>query len=154
MSKSAYIRLPSGTVIETETPSMWTEGQRITATEGRSILRNDAIASLKACLKPGNTVYTILRSVSRSGMRRSLSVYIITSDGQPWDVTGTVCRATGRNTDRNNNLTVDGCGMDMGFHVVYGLGMTLWPDGTTEPHGTRDGEPDSSGGYALKHRWL
>ena len=22
------------------------------------------------------------------------------------------------------------------------------------PHGTRNGEPDSTGGYALKHRWL
>lgn len=44
--------------------------------------------------------------------------------------------------------------MDMGFHVVYALGSALWPDGTPAPHGTRNGEPDTAGGYALKHEWL
>jgi hypothetical protein len=32
---------------------------------------------------------------------------------------------------------VQGCGMDMGFHVVYSLSQTLFNDG-----------------YALKQRWL
>jgi len=44
--------------------------------------------------------------------------------------------------------------IDMGFHVVYNLGRTLWPEGTPEPHGTRNGEPDRDGGYALNHQWL
>ena len=56
--------------------------------------------------------------------------------------------------DKTGGLRVSGCGMDMGFHVVYNLGYALWPDGTPEPHGTRNGAPDSDGGYALKHRWL
>ena len=51
-------------------------------------------------------------------------------------------------------VVITGCGMDMGFELVYRLGMALWPDGTKEPHGTRNGEPDSHGGYALKHQWL
>ena len=51
-------------------------------------------------------------------------------------------------------LVIGGCGMDMGFHVVYNLGRAMWPDGTPDPHGTRNGEPDRDGGYALKHRWL
>ena len=45
-------------------------------------------------------------------------------------------------------------GMDMGFAVVYDLGLSLWPAGTPAPHGTRNGEPDANGGYALKHSWL
>jgi hypothetical protein len=32
--------------------------------------------------------------------------------------------------------------------------MALWPNGTDTPHGTRNGEPDTNGGYALKHRWM
>lgn len=51
-------------------------------------------------------------------------------------------------------IRVGGCGMDMGFNLVYNLGATLWPKGTKKPHGTRNGEPDTAGGYALKHRWL
>jgi hypothetical protein len=34
----------------------------------------EALAELRALLPPGSTVYTILRSVSRSGMSRELSV--------------------------------------------------------------------------------
>jgi hypothetical protein len=57
--------------------------------------------------------------------------------------------------DRNREgIVVGGCGMDMGFHLVYNLGATLWPKGTEKPHGTRNGEPDTSGGYALKSRWI
>lgn len=55
---------------------------------------------------------------------------------------------------RNGGIKCDGCGMDMGFQLVYSLGRTLWPLGTHEPHGKRNGQPDREGGYALKHRWL
>lgn len=51
-------------------------------------------------------------------------------------------------------IRVGGCGMDMGFALVYELGQTLWPHGTRKPHGSRNGEPDRAGGYALKHEWL
>jgi hypothetical protein len=44
--------------------------------------------------------------------------------------------------------------MDMGFDLVYSLGSALWPNGTDTPHGTRNGEPDSDGGYALKQSAL
>ena len=42
----------------------------------------------------------------------------------------------------------------LGYHVVYNLGYTLWPKGTSKPHGTRNGEPDSDGGYALRQYWV
>jgi hypothetical protein len=54
----------------------------------------------------------------------------------------------------DGGIKIGGCGMDMGFDLVYSLGATLWPNGTRKPHGTRNGEPDSAGGYALNHRWM
>ena len=56
--------------------------------------------------------------------------------------------------EKTGGVKVAGCGMDMGFALVYNLGHTLWPKGTRKPHGTRNGEPDNCGGYALKHRWI
>lgn len=116
--------------------------------------REESLAAMREHFKPGQTVYTILRHVSASGMSRSISV--ITVDGgdvRQWD--WAVCRVLGENLDqRREGVKVSGCGMDMGFHLVYNLGRALWPDGTPQPHGTRNGQPDRDGGYALKHRWL
>jgi len=56
--------------------------------------------------------------------------------------------------DKQNAVKISGCGMDMGSAVVYDLGYRLWPNGTPTPHGTRNGTPDSSGGYALKYQWI
>jgi hypothetical protein len=64
-------------------------------------------------------------------------------------------RAMGDTYDRDKSgIKIGGCGMDMGFALVYNLGSTLWPKGTPKPHGTRNGEPDRAGGYALKQDWL
>ena len=55
---------------------------------------------------------------------------------------------------KHGGIKIAGCGEDLGFALGYELGMTLWPQGTPKPHGMRNGEPDSNGGYALKHRWI
>lgn len=113
--------------------------------------RNESLARLHEILKPGDTVHTVLRHVSASGMTRHISVIA----GECNDITWYVMHALGeRRSDKTGGLVIGGCGMDMGFQVVYNLGYALWPDGTPEPHGTRNGEPDTCGGYALKHRWL
>ena len=113
--------------------------------------RTEALARLHEILKPGDTVYTVLRHVSRSGMMREISVIGPNNE----DITWHVMHVGGyRRSDKTGGLRVSGCGMDMGFHVVYNLGRAMWPDGTPEPHGTRNGEPDRDGGYALKHLWL
>ena len=113
--------------------------------------RTEAHARLHEILKPGDTVYTVLRHVSRSGMMREISVIGPNNE----DITWHVMHVGGyRRSDKTGGLRVSGCGMDMGFHVVYNLGRAMWPDGTPEPHGTRNGEPDRDGGYALKHLWL
>lgn len=48
-------------------------------------------------------------------------------------------------------VRVGGCGMDMGFALVYDLGRTLYPKGVKKGY---SGSPESDGGYALKHEWL
>ena len=116
--------------------------------------RDEARATLRAMLKPGATIHTKLNHVSRSGMMRVIDLYV-TEDNELRRITWLACRATATTySERHEGMRLDGCGMDMGFHAVYNLGRALWPDGTPEPHGTRNGQPDRDGGYALKHRWI
>lgn len=91
--------------------------------------REEAVAALRAAIKPGNTVYTILRHVSRSGMQRVIDIYII-ENNEPRRWSYTAAQACGFNYDnKHEGIKVGGCGMDMGFHLVYSMSRTLFPDG-------------------------
>lgn len=128
-------------------------------TKDQERARDESRALLREWLAPVSTerktVYTINRHTSRSGMCRRLDFYLLTADG-PRYLTGHIANALlGWYTrHRGGSLNVGGCGMDMGFSVVYSLGSVLWPTGTSEPHGRRNAEPDSTGGYAIRHEWL
>lgn len=126
----------------------------------------EAIAKLRDWLKPGDTVFTLVRSVSASGMSRTMDLYVI-REGEPLRVTWSVCDACGFTYDRKREaLKVSGCGMDMGFHVVYSLSRVLFADGFTcagdkcpsndHSNGDRDYTPHhhSDPGYALRQRWM
>ena len=116
--------------------------------------RQEALEHLRSVLKPGDEIYTQCQHVSASGMTRWLDVFYM-RDNRPHRITWPVCAAADFIfCDRRGQLKIEGCGMDMGFQAVYCLGLSLWPDGTPEPHSTRNGEPDTNGGYALKQRWL
>lgn len=87
-------------------------------------------------------------------------------------MTWSVASATGFNYSRKAEaLTVGGCGMDIGFEVVYNLGRVLYPNGfvcsgASCPSNDHSNDPKckrdtfagkmymGDGGYALKHRWL
>lgn len=101
----------------------------MTKSEEQRLYRDDARETLRNLVKPGDTVYTILRHVSRSGMQRTIGV-VVMADGKPFDVTGWVGKALGWSVDRDRwGVKVGGAGMDMGFHLVYSLSWALWPDG-------------------------
>lgn len=129
--------------------------------------RADAQDRLRALLAPGDTVYTVLRHVSASGMTRHIGAVIMV-DGAPMDMSGLVARAIGeRFHPRNGGVVMGGCGMDMGFHLVYVLSRVLYPDGhpcvgvvrcPSNDHSNGDrnygAHVHADGGYALRHRWL
>lgn len=127
--------------------------------------RDQAIAQLREWIKPGDTVYTILDHVSASGMSRAIRVVLLhCKDGKAIDLhpNYSIGKALGlrhwkRNGHTQDALIVGGCGMDMGFHLVYSLGRVLFPEGFKVEGRGRNGDTsgwDKDGGYALNHRWL
>jgi len=121
--------------------------------EGKRQYESSARARLLKILKPNDTVYTVLRHVSQSGMSRRIDLYVI-KQNKPVYISGYASMVMDRKLHDRGGIVVGGCGMDMGFSLVYDLGSILWPNGTKKPHGTRNGQPDNAGGYALKHEWL
>lgn len=139
--------------------------------------RDEAIGRLRGMLKPGDTLFTTIRHVARSGMSRDIDLHKI-ENGTPHWLSRLAAKATGfRFNDKRECLTVGGCGMDMGFHLVYECSATLYPDGfgcigegcpsNDHSNGDRDYTPHKptgllprcehwhrEGGYALRHRWL
>jgi hypothetical protein len=121
--------------------------------------KEQARTYLMEYLKPGTTVYTILRHVSRSGTQRHISTVVHTPTGI-YNITHLVAKMIdARRNQDDGGLIIGGCGMDMGFEVVYRLSSKLWPDGFALLEGSRGRNGDTSGfdrdgGYALKQVWL
>lgn len=116
--------------------------------------RAEAVAKLLTLVKPGDKITCVLRHKGRSGMTRSISLCIV-HEGEIFEISWLAARVLDNKIDRDNGgIKVSGCGMDMGFHLVYNLGRCLWPLGTEKTHSWRNGKPDNDGGYALKSQWL
>lgn len=136
-------------------------------TKAQEAEKREAIEELRQLVKPGDTLYTILRHVSRSGMSRVIDVLVMGEGCEPRSIAFQAHKALGEPLDRDRwGVKVGGCGMDMGFHVVYNLSYTLFPKGH-ECAGERCPSNDHSnyrsqevpkhhndGGYALRQRWL
>jgi hypothetical protein len=129
-------------------------------TKAQKAEQAEAVERLREILKPGDTVYTILRHVSKSGMLRHVSPVKMTDDG-PWYLTYWVAKAAGYKTASGASYAVKmtGCGMDMGFALVYALSRVLEenaPDGSGwTPEDVEKAVPGTPhSGYALNHRWL
>lgn len=69
---------------------------------------------------PTDTIYTVLRHVSNSGMQREISVRMIDA-GRIISLDWLISNATGRKIGKHGGLVVKGCGMDMGYHLVDNL---------------------------------
>ena len=157
--KSYYMQSPDGHIITTDSPHYWSEYKQLTNKEGKAQYVAQQIKQLKKWLKPGSTVHTVLRNVSSSGMSRRISCFVQRRDG-PLDITGYAAEILDyRRNDKDGGLVVSGCGMDMGFAVVYALSRRMWPKGFKVPKGGygRNGDTsgfDRDGGYALKQRWM
>jgi hypothetical protein len=135
----------------------------------------EAIESLRDMLKPGDTVYTSVKSVAKSGMSRTIACYIIKNNEPLW-ISRLVAKAIGHAFDDDKEaVRITGAGMDMGWALIYELSSVLFPGGFVElgtaPEGNqiRPFNPldaqmavtagvkfrgRNDGGYALKQRWL
>lgn len=85
---------------------------------------------LREILKPGTTVRTILRHVSKSGMSREISAVVVGKDGSVRDIDWMIINAgLGYKMGKRGGIVMGGCGMDMGFALVYYLSRALYPNG-------------------------
>jgi hypothetical protein len=140
-----FIELSGGLVIETEHPEFHAEGKILSKTEGKEKQKAYAKARLLEMLKHGDTVYTVLRHVSTSGMSRRIDLYTV-RDNRPQYLSGYAATVTGWRLHDNGGIVVGGCGMDMGFHLVYTLSSILFRDNPIEGR--------NHSGYELRHEWL
>ena len=88
------------------------------------------------------TVYTALRHRSQSGMSRDISLLTV-EDGKLRNITYLTAQAMGEKVkDRNGQwvIRVNGCGMDMGWHLVYNLSCYVYAG-------------QDRAGYVLSHEW-
>jgi hypothetical protein len=117
----------------------------------------ESIAQLRAWLPPGATVYCILQHVSRSGMSRRIKPYAIV-DGRPQWLAGHVSRACGLKMSHGarDAIVMGGCGMDMGFALVYEISQTIWGDGypcmALDVNGDRNTHRSCPSNYHSNHR--
>lgn len=158
--------------------------------------KQEAIEKLREWVKPGDTVYTILRHVSRSGMSRDISVVLPSvqcdlterleeANGGPkanhriyfLHPNYSVAKAIGARLKSGNNdaIVMGGCGMDMGFALVYELSHALYGRGyqclgkgkcpsnyhvnhrdhvSCPEHGPERFDLVHTDGYALRQQWL
>jgi hypothetical protein len=139
--------------------NVYNEGTRSKKGEGIKMVTGLELRKieLRQNLKPGDTVYTILRHVSQSGMSRSIDLLII-KDNRHWIISPLAAEILGMGLDhKHGGIKISGCGMDMGFELVYNLGRDLYPDGYKVEGRGRNGDEsgwDKDGGYALKREWI
>lgn len=75
---------------------------------------------------PTDTIYTVIRHVSTSGMQREISVKMIDA-GRIIHLDYLVSTATGRKLGKHGGIVMKGCGMDMGFALVDGINHLFSP---------------------------
>jgi hypothetical protein len=125
-----------------------TAPKKITKKEEKALEIQEAKKQLLAhYVSEGDTVYTVLRSVSSSGMSRTLSLKVA-KEGKILDLTyyaGIVLDWPIVEVNGSRALRVGGCGMDMGFHTVYTLSRVLFREEGEQLH--------CDAGYALNHAW-
>lgn len=140
-------------------------------TKARQAEIAEYLVKLREHLATVETIYTLNAHTARSGMLRCIRPFIITTDSRPWDITFMVARAgIGDASERHGGIEMGGCGMDMGFSLVYNIGRAViagepWScrgdrcpsnDHINAPRVPRG--PDivhtGDGGYRFRQEWL
>ena len=97
----------------------------------------EAYDYFKTNLKKNDTIYCMIKHVSQSGMSRHISFFYIRNN-EPRFITPRISDFLDYKMNKYHDaIVVGGCGMDMGFHLIYTLSKILFNDG-----------------YAIKQNWL
>ena len=80
MSKFIYYQTPDKRLHRMSNPIYSKDWGQLTTKEGEVLYKMQCIADLLEIIKKGQTVYTILRNRSASGMQRSISCVVIVND--------------------------------------------------------------------------
>lgn len=137
------------------------------AQEEKYEAKQHALEYLHNHLKPGATVYTKTTHISSSGMSRNIHVLIPVNCYDHGKITPAitniswaVAKAAGYKLAKDGGLVVGGCGMNMGFSVVYCLASTMFGrDERCKQYKFKSGrngskEYETDGGYLLKQQWI
>ena len=93
---------------------------------------------LKKVFPKGATAYTSITKVAPSGMSRHIMVLGSVKKGIVDNLSAYVAELLDyKYKDNTRSVFISGCGMDMGFALVYDLSQELYDDG-----------------YVIKQRWL
>lgn len=99
-------------------------------TKQEKLERAEAADELRKILQPGTRVYCILRHCSKSGMQRVIDLALVDEDKSMRRIGYLAARAMGDRFDGDRGgVVIGGCGMDMGFALVYNLSRTLFVGG-------------------------
>ena len=112
----------------------------------KELERIETMKRLRKLIGRKKVVYTKVEHVSASGMSRIISCFVVTKDGIA-NISYDVAKIVGwgfKNDKGLYGIKVSGCGMDMGFHLIYSLSYCLYKDKTK----------GKDAGYTVTQRWL
>jgi len=110
-----------GTIYQLSSPL--TGAVKLSKAEGKRKYQEQAKKYLREWLPSGSTVFTLVRSVSKSGMTRQISVFCIEGKeikNLDWMV------AQALDWKIKDAIYVQGCGMSMTYHLVETLSYALY----------------------------
>ncbi len=121
----------SKSVHETSNVKTWenTPGYtRLSTADGKARIKAQALDYVRPYFTRENAkIYTIIRSVSASGMCRTMDFYAIDNGDLIW-LTSSFATILGGSQSKSRALIVRGCGMDMSFatidNVAYNFKLT------------------------------
>jgi hypothetical protein len=97
------------------------------------------IEELRNEFRTGKDIFCILRHVSKSGMQRAISLFCVQNNDLV-NLDYSVQKICGYKFSKlHGGLTVRGCGMDMGYHIVANLEFKLFGNSSCQ---------------ILKQRWI
>jgi len=118
--------------------------KKLTKAQQAELEKEEAREMLRELLdKSGRKIYTVLKHVSSSGMSRRISCLIDHPENGIMNIDYWIHRLGKFKESDKGGLKVNGCGMDMGFHVVYSTSYDVYKDVVSE-----------RAGYVVDHRWL